>query len=281
MSSGEHCLSGGRVTGDGRAMPTDPSIHFTDPAQLVPCSRLVCSRCESAVLHVDGIAIELPQGESLRAEHDSLDPLEWLSAGDFSKGARTYACRCAWGTVHGVSPARDLDTKRVAHWSCSGHPAAGDATERPVMRSLAAAVASRLPEHLRRGGWIASSSDAYEGLQGGGLRRHRWTDDGASEVTTAESAELLARFVQYGLRSFARQLAPPRWTSRELYAAFLQGWVHGMLDGQSFEGAHPDVPSLLAGLRALRLRRSSSGYQYMPVAGLMHRIGYMSLDEYT
>ncbi len=221
------------------------------------------------MLHLDGVALLAQPGADLQALQDG-DPLTWLAQGAFEPAARAYACRCAWTTM--VGPPARPDAAR-APWSCRGHGVGGAA---PEVRPWAEVLQGAARAHLRAGGWLVLDF-AYEGLPGGGARRRGWVDPAELELAPGALDALVARLGAASPRWLARQLAPPAWTDRPLYAALVQGWRHGDLDSEALAGTFADAPSLLAALRRLAQERApSSGVERLVVPGVLLRAGYAS-----
>lgn len=234
-----------------------------------PCAALGCARCGAPVLHLDGVALLAPPGADLRALQDG-DPLTWLAQGAFEPEARAYACACAWTTV--VGPPAAPDAAR-APWSCRGHDHAG---VQPRVRPWAEVVPAAARAHLCAGRWLVADT-VYEGRPGGGGWQRGWGDAAEGELAPEALNALVAKLGAASPRWLARQLAPPGWTDRPLYAAFVQGWRHGDLDSEALAGTFADVPSLLAGLRRLaQARAPGEGLSRLVVAGVLRREGYVS-----
>jgi len=275
--SGTSPRCAGLVSGTARAILRGPADAAPGPG--LPCENLACEGCGAPVLHLDGVRFMSSPAAGLEALHASLDPLGWLALGAFDPAARAYACRCAWANAASEAAPPAPEGAAAPQWSCRGHGAPGP---RPRLLSWSEVLRPALRAHLRAERWLVLAQEAYLGTADGGARRCSFDRVPADHVVDpGEAALLIDRLATFGARWVARQVAPPLWTTRPLYAAYLQDWKHGDVDGQSLKGTFADVPSLLTALRSIVPPRSpTSSIDQMAVPGLLLRDGYACVDEH-
>lgn len=236
------------LTDASEEMPDDPAVVSAQHGRrFVPCNALTCQSCGAAVVHVDHLAHQLGRGAALHAAVDALDPLAFVRVSHVARGTRLYACRCHATNVQGLTDTGRLDLHDIDTWGCAGHP---PSAEHPRVRSFAGVLPAAVAAHLRGGGWLLFGDRALQGRGDGGA--WVWPFDGG-EVLALGAPEVTARverLVTQRPRWTARQVAPPVFESPPLFAMFREGWKHGALDAQRFEGAFADAASLVAAMRA-------------------------------
>lgn len=261
------------------AMPDDLGVASSQQGQrFIPCNALACSGCGASVMHVDHLAHQLGRGAALTAEVDSRDPLAFFRVSHVDRASRLYACRCHALNVDWLTDTGRLDLHDIDRWGCSGHPPpAGHAR----VRALAEVLPDATRLHLRQGGWLLLGDSALHGQEAG--RVVRWPFD-ANEATPLDDAQLeplIARLVAQRPRWTARQVAPPRFATGHLFAMFLEGWKHGDLDSQQFEGTFADAAELVTKLRARATTLPPpDSIEYRLSAGLLTSAGYEAFVDH-
>jgi hypothetical protein len=230
------------------------------------------------VVHVDHLAHQLGRGAALTEAVDALDPLRFVRASHFARGVRLYACRCHATQVHGLTDTGRLDLHDIDTWTCAGHPPPTPSRHvRPLAEVLPAAVIA----HLRGGNCLLLGDRALEGRADGAA----WVIpfDGSDPTALAEPdlVATVARLAVQRPRWTARQVAPPCFATAPLFAMFLEGWKHGDLDSQTFEGSFADAGALAAALRARALSLPApDSVAYVVAPGLLTSAGYLAFVDH-
>lgn len=267
------------LTDASETMPDDLAVASSQLGQrFIPCNALACSRCGAPVVHVDHLAHHLGRGAALTEEVDSLDPLAFFRVARVDRASRLYACRCQAANVRGLTDPGRLDLHDIDTWGCAGHPpAAGHARVRSLEEVLP--EATRL--HLRRGGWLLLGDAGLHGEEDGRARRWPFDGGGATQLSEAQLGELVAKLVVQRPRWTARQVAPPRFPTAPLFAMYLEGWKHGDLDSQQFEGTQADAGELVAKIRARATTLPApDSIAYRLSAALLTNSGYQAFVDH-
>jgi hypothetical protein len=267
------------LTGASEVMPDDPSEVAAQHGQrFVPCNALVCRACGAAVVHVDHLAHRLGRGAALTEAVDALDPLSFVRVSLFSQSARLYACRCHATQVQGLTDTGRLDLHDIDTWTCAGHPPAAPSRQvRPLVEVLPAAVTA----HLRGGNWLLLGDRALEGRADGAAWVIPFDGGDPSVLAEPDLVATVARLAAQRPRWTARQVAPPCFATPPLFAMFLEGWKHGDLDSQSFEGSFADASALVAAMRARALSLPApDSVAYVLAPGLLTSAGYLAFVDH-
>ncbi len=260
-------------------MPDDPAVASSQHGtRFVPCNALACRTCGAAVVHVDDLAHRLGRGAALTEAVDALDPLAFVRVSHIARGSRLYACRCCAANVQGLTDTGRLDLHDIDTWACAGHP---PITRHPRVRPFTEVLPAAVAAHLRGGGWLLFGESALEGRGDGGASA--WSFDGGEVLPLAEPdvTARISRLVTHRPRWTARQVAPPWFTSPPPFAMFLEGWKHGDLDSQSFEGSFDDAGALVAAIRARATSLPApDSIAYVLAPGLLALSGYLAFVDH-
>ncbi len=267
------------LTGSSEEMPDDPTVASSQHGvRFVPCNALACRTCGAAVVHMDDLAHQLGRGAALTEAVDALDPLAFVRVSHFARGSRLYACRCSATRVQGLTDTGRLDLHDIDTWACAGHP---PPARRPRVRPFAEVLPAAVASHLRDKGWLLLGDRALQGRGDGGA--WEWSFDGGDVRALAEPevTATVSRLVTQRPRWTARQVAPPCFASPPRFAMFLEGWKHGDLDSQSFEGGFADAASLVTAIRARALSLPApDSIAYVLAPGLLALSGYLAFVDH-
>ena len=148
-----------------------------------------------------------------------------------------------------------------------------------------------LAHRLGRGAALTEAVDALDPLAfvrvshiARGSRLYARRCCAAGEVLALAEPDVTARIsrlVTHRPRWTARQVAPPCVTSPPPFAMFLEGWKHGDLDSQSFEGSFADAGALVAAIRARATSLPApDSIAYVLAPGLLALSGYLAFADH-
>ncbi|MCA9517034.1 MAG: hypothetical protein KC635_18955 [Myxococcales bacterium] len=123
-----YCLEEGLLVSAPYDIPSDPGARWVATDEHVPCSHVVCRRCESPVVDVPGFALRAEPStpsecasiyDAVVAGGDAPSQSPWLTSRLSGATSRVYACRCGAYSVGGT---RTLRHHGPDPWTCGGHP---------------------------------------------------------------------------------------------------------------------------------------------------------------
>ncbi len=223
---------------------------------------MTCTQCTSAVLVLPGVKLD-----TANLGYPSLDPIDWLAAGERMPETCAYACKCQRTSTSAPVEVAAFDTRNIDSWFAS--TAVDLQPERPALLGWREAIRGRIVP----GAWFVLD-DAYEVLPGGSLRVHPWSATAPHELPADTAAALIGALGEPAIHWLARQFAPSQPNQRLRFAVLGESWVHGDLDAVFMTGSYADVPALLAGLRHHREK-------HKVVPGLLHARGYLPIYDYA